>query len=61
MESEVIAELKAAAKWYARRGRKENAAIISICNKAVEVITHQRAEIKRLQNERKEEKQNVKC
>lgn len=49
MTNAVIAELKSAAEWFAQHGKNTNTAIIGICNRAVEVICGQKAEIERLQ------------
>jgi chromosome segregation ATPase len=55
--NEIVLELKSAAEWFAQHGRTEYSAIIGICNRAVEEINRQKAEIERLttQLEQKDE------
>ena len=47
MTDKVIEELQSASKWFAEHGRNTNTAIVGICDKAVDEINRQRAEIER--------------
>ncbi|MBE6582058.1 MAG: hypothetical protein E7648_02185 [Ruminococcaceae bacterium] len=47
-ENNVISELQAASKWYKEHGRNTNTAIVGICDRAIDHINRQKAEIERL-------------
>ena len=53
-DNEVIKELQHASEWFEKHGRNTNTAIIGICDRAVDLINRQKAEIERLEkaNER---------
>lgn len=44
----IIKELQCASHWFANHGRNTNTAIIGICERAVDLINRQKAEIERL-------------
>ena len=53
MTDKVIEELQSASKWFAEHGKNTNTAVIGICDRAVDEINRQRAEIERLEIELK--------
>ena len=50
-DNEVIKELQSASEWFTEHGRNTNTAIIGICDRAIELINRQKAEIERLERE----------
>ena len=47
-DNEIIKDLQSASEWFIEHGRNTNTAIIGICDRAVDLINRQRAEIERL-------------
>lgn len=45
---EIIKELQSAAEWFRKHGKNTNTAIIGICERAVDHIQRQSAEIEKL-------------
>lgn len=49
-DNEIIKELRSAAEWFTEHGRNTNTAIVGICERAIDHINRQQAEIEK-QNE----------
>ena len=47
-DNEIIKALECAAEWFKEHGRNTNTAIVGICDRAVDLINRQKAEIKKL-------------
>ena len=47
-DNEIIKELRASSEWFTEHGRNTNTAIVGICDRAIELINRQKAEIERL-------------
>lgn len=47
-DNEIIKELQSASEWFKIHGSNTNTAIIGICDRAVDLINRQKAEIERL-------------
>lgn len=52
-DNEIIKDLQCASEWFAEHGRNTNTAIIGICDRALDLINRQNAEIERLQTVKK--------
>lgn len=44
-DNEIIKELQAASEWFTEHGRNTNTAIVGICDRAIDLINRQKAEI----------------
>ena len=49
-DEEVIKDLQSACKWFEEHGKNTNRAIVGICERAVDLINRQKAEIERLKS-----------
>lgn len=47
-DNEIIKALESASEWFKEHGRNTNTAIVGICDRAVDLINRQKAEIERL-------------
>lgn len=47
-DNEIIKELQAASEWFTEHGRNTNTAIVGICDRAIDLINRQKAEIEML-------------
>lgn len=47
-DNEIIKELQCASEWFTQHGRNTNTAVIGICDRAVDLINRQKAEIEKL-------------
>ena len=50
-DNEIIKELQCASEWFTKHGRNTNTAVIGICDRAVDLINRQKAEIEWLKGE----------
>ena len=49
-DNEIKKELQCASEWFKEHGKNTNTAIIGICDRAVDLINRQQAEITELQH-----------
>ena len=50
-DEQIISDLQSASEWFTEHGRNTNTAIIGICDRAVDLINRQKAEIERLKSD----------